>query len=138
VLGDGEVVPPGSAGLSPDDIRKYKPWLPDRFDAKHRLKTKLPVAIYPNQFDRRIAAQRSCFTIHGVIGGNLDQLFPKEARLLAEIVIPSYAAEQICGELEDYGIDEATIYPDLEGLGKSVARWLRSRNAGRTIACTLA
>jgi hypothetical protein len=53
-----------------------------------------------------------------------DRLFPKVERLFAKIVIPSYATERIRGELEDYGIDEATIYPDLEGLGKSVARWL--------------
>jgi hypothetical protein len=26
----GEVLPPGSAGLPSNDIRKYRPWLPDR------------------------------------------------------------------------------------------------------------
>jgi hypothetical protein len=124
VLGRDEVLPPGSAGLSPKDIDRYKPWLPDRFDSKQNLKKKLPIAIYPNQFDRRIAVQRSCFTVHGVQRHSLDKLFPKLKRLLAKIVIPGYATEHIREELEDYGVDEATIYPDLEGLGKCVARWL--------------
>jgi hypothetical protein len=124
VLDEDEVLPPGSAGLPPKDILKYKPWLPDRFDAKQRLKKQFPVAIYPNQFDRRIAAQRSCFTVHGIQRESLDRLFPRMKRLLAKIVVPSYATERIREELEDYGIDEATIYPDLEGLGKCVARWL--------------
>jgi hypothetical protein len=124
VLGKSEVLPPGSAGLSTKDVRRYNPWLPDRFDAKQRLRKRLPVAIYPNQFDRRIAAQRSCFTVHGIQTDSLDKLFPKPERLLAKIVIPGWAVEEVREELEDYGIDEATIYPDLEGLGKCVARWL--------------
>jgi len=124
VLGEGEVLPPGSDGLSDADIRKYSPWLPDRFDAKRRLKKRLPVAIYPNQFDRRIAAQRSSFTVHGVQKDSLDKLFPKSQKLVVKIVIPARAVEKVLGELEDNSIDEATIYPDLEGLGKSVSRWL--------------
>lgn len=123
-IGADEVLPPGSAGLLTKDIKKYRPWLPDRFDAKRRLKIEHPVAIYPNQFDRRIAAQRSCFTVHGAKGPGLETLFHNDERLLKRIVIPGYATVTIREELEEYGIDEATIYPDLEGLGKSVARWL--------------
>lgn len=124
VLGVEEVLPPGSDGLSDSDILKYKPWLPDRFDAKQRLKERLPVAIFPNQFDRRIAAQRSCFTVHGVRTDSLEKLFPKSRELFAKIVIPARTIENVRRELEDHSIDEATIYPDLEGLGKCVARWL--------------
>jgi hypothetical protein len=124
VLDADEVLPPGSDGLPDADILKYRPWLPDRFDAKQRLKKKSPVAIYPNQFDRRIAAQRSCFTVHGIQPDSLEKLFPKSQKLFAKIVIPARAIESVRGKLEDISIDEATIYPDLEGLGKCVARWL--------------
>jgi FRG domain-containing protein len=127
VLGKGysEVLPAGSPGLSEADARRYQPWLPDRFDAKAKLTTKLPVAIYPTQFDARIAAQRSCFTVHGRRRARLNELFPKPTDHLARIVIPSYATDDIRDELDDYGIDEAVIYPDLEGLGKGVTRhWL--------------
>jgi hypothetical protein len=119
-----EVLPAGSPGLSQADVARYQPWLPDRFDAKAKLTTKLPVAIYPTQFDRRIAAQRSCFTVHGRNRARLNEIFPKPTDHLARIVIPSYATDDIRGELDDYGIDEAVIYPDLEGLGKSVSSWL--------------
>jgi hypothetical protein len=111
--------------LSEADALRYQPWLPDRFDAKAKLTTKLPVAIYPTQFDARIAAQRSCFTVHGRRRARLNELFPKPTDHLARIAIPSYATDDIRAELDDYGIDEAVIYPDLEGLGKGVSRhWL--------------
>jgi hypothetical protein len=125
VVGRYEVLPTGSPGLSRLDIRRYRPWLPDRFDAEQQLKKKFPVAVYPNHFDRRIAAQRSCFTVHGVKKKGLDNIFPASKRLLSKILIPSYATEQIRDELNSYGMDEATIYPDMEGLGKSVkATWM--------------
>jgi hypothetical protein len=124
VLKTDEVLPPGSDGLADSDRRKYEPWLPNRFDAKRRLRKPLPVAIFPNQFDRRIAAQRSCFTVHGLKKDSLDSLFSKAQKLLAKIVIPAYAIEDVRNELEGCSVDEATIYPDLEGLGKCVARWI--------------
>lgn len=124
VLGESEVIPPGSDGLSAADVDKYKPWLPDRFDAKQRLQKEMPIAIFPNQFDRRIAAQKSCFTVHGRRVESLDRLFARKKRLLAKIVIPAYAAEGVRSGLDYFGIDEVTIYPDLEGLGQCVARFL--------------
>jgi hypothetical protein len=123
VLGESEVLPPGSPGLAAVDSLRYRPWLPDRFDAKRRLKKKLPVAVYPNHFDRRIAAQRSGFTVHGLRREGFEELFAKsKSARLAKILIPSHAAENIRDELEDYGIDEVTIYPDLQGLGTAVSK----------------
>ncbi len=124
VVGQYEVLPTGSPGLSKADALRYKPWLPDRFDAKQRLEEEFPVAVYPNQFDRRIAAQRSCFTVHGRRKQGLDKLFPASRRVLSKITIPGYAVEDLRSELENYGMDEATIYPDLVGLGRSVATWM--------------
>ena len=55
----------------------------------------------------------------------LNELFRKPTDHLARIVIPSYATDDIRLELDEYGIDEAVIYPDLKGLGKGVSRhWL--------------
>jgi hypothetical protein len=98
-LGVEEVIPPGSDGLSEFDIRRYKPWLPDRFDAKQKLKKQLPVAILPNQFDRRIAAQKSCFTVHGKTKASLEKQFVGTTRLLAKVTIPAFASEAIRDEL---------------------------------------
>lgn len=95
---------------------RYRSWLPDRFDVKGRLKKTLPVAVCPNHFDRRIATQRSGFTIHGL------ELFPQKKNHIAKIVIPSYATGAMQKQLDEYGIDEVTIYPDLTGLGAAVSR----------------
>jgi hypothetical protein len=56
--------------------------------------------------------------VHGIQKDSLDKLFPKSERLLAKIIIPGYAAENVRRELEDYGIDEPAIYPDLAGLSQ--------------------
>ena len=125
VSGKAEVLPPGSPGLTEADTRRYRRWLPDRFNPRQRLKEKLPVAVFPNHFDRRMSAQRSCFTIHGLRREGLDELFSKVTDRLAKIVIPSYATEDIREELDTSCIDDVTIYPDLQGLGTSVSKnWL--------------
>jgi len=129
VLGENyaEVLPAGSAGLSQADAQRYQPWLPDRFDAKAKLTTELPVAIFPTQFDTRIAAQRSCFTVHGHRRAPLDELFPKPADHLARIIVPSHATEAIREELDDYGIDEAAIYPQTSSSASSTKTLPSSR-----------
>ena len=125
VSGNSEVLPPGSPGLAEADARRYGRWLPDRFSPKQRLREKLPVAVFPTHFDRRMSVQRSCFTIHGLRREGLEELFPKATDRLAKIIIPSYATEHIRKDLDDYGIDEVTIYPDLQGLGTAVSKnWL--------------
>ena len=114
-----EVIPPGSPGVSEKDKKRYRPWLPDQFDST-KLRRELPVAIYPNYIDRRIVAQRSCFTIHGSRRASLEELFRKKEDHLAKVVIPSYAVAKIVRQLEIAGITEATVFPDLEGLGRQV------------------
>ena len=72
-----------------------------------------------------MAAQRSCFTVHGLRREGLEELFPKVSDRLAKIIIPSYATEEIRDELDTSGIDEVTIYPELQGLDTTVGRnWL--------------
>jgi hypothetical protein len=83
-----------------------------------------PLAVYPTHIARRISSQRSCFTIHGTDTEGLDRLAAKEHGCVVKIVIPSFAVQSIRRELESCGIDEATIFPDLGGLSKSVSdRW---------------
>jgi len=115
-----EVIPPGSPGLARADKERYTAWLPDRFDSK-KLRKELPVAIYPSYIDRRIVAQRSCFTIHGSLQESLEEILNKKSDHLAKIVIPSHQIEKVKRQLELSGINEVTVFPDLEGLGRSVA-----------------
>lgn len=69
---------------------------------------------------RRISTQHSCFTIHGTDEKALDKRAQKKNGFLVKIVIPSFCAKVIRKELEICGIDESTIFPDLDGLGRSV------------------
>jgi len=57
-------------------------------------------------------------------------LDPYEPRLV-KIIIPSFLTETVRQELDTCGIDDATIFPDLEGLSRTVAARWRPR---RTIA----
>jgi hypothetical protein len=94
VLGIDEVIAPSAeAGLFKLDAERYDPWLPARYQKFKTLKAKLPVAIYPTHFARRISSQRSCFTVHGSVRNGFDAL-PTKLRVtnLVKILIPGSAA----------------------------------------------
>jgi hypothetical protein len=118
-VGRQEVIPPGSLGLSTADRGRYSHWLPDRFKSKARW-PQSPVAVYPNYTDRRIIAQKSCFTIHGTRRTTLEDLLVESGDRLAKLIIPSYHVDEIKEQLHMSGIDESTVFPDLEGLGRDI------------------
>lgn len=113
-----EVIPPGDPGITEPDRRRYDKWLWDRF-AKRKRWARLPAAIYPGHIMRRIGAQRSCFTIHGSDQRGLDAIAEELKVPLVKVVIRSWAVGSIKEELENCGIDETTVFPDLEGLGST-------------------
>jgi len=122
-IGKEEVIPPSAPGVALGDKKLVKPWLPGRFTKMAGL-PKRPVAIYPTHMARRIGNQRSCFTIHGQNANGLENLKQGKNPCLAKIIIPSFRTEEIRQELDTCGIDDATIFPDLEGLSRTVAaRW---------------
>lgn len=122
-----EMYAPGESGLSAQDLRRIAPWLPNRFSRRSTIPAK-PLAVYPTHSVRRISSQRSSFTIHGADPAGLDKL--AGGSLLIKIVIPSFRVSSIKRDLETVGIDEATIFPDLDGLGRTVcARWRVTENA---------
>jgi hypothetical protein len=127
VLGIDEVIAPSAeAGLFKLDAKRYDPWLPERYQT---LRVKLPVAIYPTHFARRISSQRSCFTVHGSVPNGFDAL-PKKVRSanLVMIRIPGSEARDIDYSLSVAGIDEITAYPDLDGLGRWLSGVLREED----------
>jgi hypothetical protein len=121
VVGKLELICPTIA-MDLVDRRSLKRWLPDPFAKKRKKLPAEPVPILPAQMAQRISSQRSCFTIHGSDQNGLDKL--QRDDLLIKIVIPSINVPKIRRGLEICGIDEATIFPDLDGLGRCVsARW---------------
>ena len=123
-----EVIPPSAPGVVVRDMRLVKPWLPARFTRMAGLPER-PVAIYPTHIARRISNQRSCFTIHGTSLDGLDELQGSRGGCLVKIIIPSFRTETIRQQLDTCGVDDATIFPDLEGLSRTLAaRWRQRRS----------
>lgn len=121
VTGVAEVLPPGDAGISPKDKRRYRRWLPERF-VRGRW-ARAPVAVFPGHIMRRIGAQRSCFTIHGSDQRPLELIAQVFNLQIWKIVIPSWCISPVRNALESCGIDETTVFPDLEGLSRLLNSW---------------
>ena len=122
-----EIIPPSANGVALADRKLVDPWLPSRFTRMRGL-PELPVCIDPTHVTRRITSQHSCFTIHGTDEKSLEKRkvpHPKYG-FLVKIVIPRSEVQSIERELRLCGVNEATIFPDLDGLGRSIcARWKR-------------
>jgi hypothetical protein len=129
VLGLNEVIAPGAeASLLHDAAAPYKSWLPARYEQVEALSQTLPIAVYPTHFARRINSQRSCFTIHGSSRDGFSRLPQRAAARLAKIIIPGPATREIDRGLSVCGIDEITIFPDLDGLGRWLSMVLRDES----------
>ncbi|MGP8019935.1 MAG: FRG domain-containing protein [Limisphaerales bacterium] len=121
IVGEQELICP-TVAMNPNDQKTLKRWLPDPFAKKRKRLPPEPVPILPAHVAQRISSQRSCFTLHGSDQDGLDKLRGDD--LLIKIVVPASGVVKIRRELEIYGIDEVTIFPDLDGLGRCVsARW---------------
>jgi hypothetical protein len=119
------VAPAAESGMSKADLGHYSAWLPDRYTVPNALEKDLPVAIYPTHFSRRISSQRSCFTIHGKDRDGFDHLPKGFGQHLRKVLIPGSKAHEMETNLSVAGIDELTIFPDLDGLGRWLASVLR-------------
>jgi len=122
VIGKDSVDPVGDV-LIPGP-KKEDAWLPKRFGRLGALRS-LPIAVLPGHFDKRIGAQRSMFTVHGSDPvGLLTAAKTSRYVGLAKIVIPSFEIGRVKRSLDTNGIDETTVFPDLEHLSRVVEyRW---------------
>lgn len=78
-----------------------------------------PVALYPPQRDARLSAQRGYFTIHETDPRPLDEIAPE--RICAIDLRPD-AMRETAEALAPSGIDEYSLFPDLEGLARQLKR----------------
>ena len=76
-----------------------------------------PAAIYPAQKNLRMRSQLGWFTIFGENTDSLEKQFPpkKYPKLLQKIEIPPGAIPAAREFLIEAGIDEASVYPDVDG-----------------------
>lgn len=118
------VICPDAKGVSEKDMKLVNDWLPQRFMKRKTTLPSLPIAVYPTHIARRISTQRSGFTIHGNNPRGLEAIAKRYNNILTKVIIPAFKAQAIRKELEACGIDESTVFPDLDGLGQSLCqRW---------------
>ncbi len=109
---------PAAIGLPRSDDRKAGRWLPDRFSRKQLPRSSL--AVYPTHLAARISSQRSCFTVHGSDRDGLQEIARLRNTRLVKIMIPAHATRKVARELQISGVDETTVFPDLEGLSRAL------------------
>jgi hypothetical protein len=107
------------------DWEAAKPYLPDEKDPLKTLSVTCPLAIDPSHFSRRIAAQRSRFTIFGKEPDKLKDLGKTDSQdcKIAKFGVQYEAIPETKHALKLMGISESTIFPDLEGLGRELQNW---------------
>ena len=120
VAGKEEVISPSAPGANPKDLARVKHWLPSRWDKKKQL-PQYPLAIFPTHIARRISSQKSCFTIHGAEEAGFSRFSRGKNACLLKILIPGHVVQDMRLALNHYGIDDTTLFPDLEGLGRALA-----------------
>jgi hypothetical protein len=111
--------------------------LEDAFDteiSEQQTKKKWPVAIEPSHIDQRIAAQGSKFVLFGRQKDMVDSPAINRPRggdgkhaILDRVVITKKWAPTLRAELNQIGINERSMFPDLEGLGRHIAWEWQSR-----------
>jgi len=78
----------------------------------------------PMQMDRRLVAQSGMFAVPGVLDRPLDQIlagYQTDEILMRKIVLPPSIREEAMRTLYRMNITHATLFPDLDGLARSLA-----------------
>jgi hypothetical protein len=100
------------------------PRVPGNFE-RHFAVNKLPVVWYgePRQMDRRLVAQSGLLVVPGVLDKPLDVLlegYAHEQVLVERVLIGPDVRAEAMHELYRMNITQATLFPDLEGLARSI------------------
>ena len=88
-----------------------------------RVEPEYPVAIDPPFIARRVAAQRSHFTIFGWARDALTRLGNEPGSHLVKLVLAKEALTQMRSDLLTLGITDTSVYPDLRGLAFELIRY---------------
>jgi FRG domain len=87
-----------------------------------RISPKNPAAIDPPFIARRIAVQRSHFTIFGKARDGLTRLAISQDTRLVGITLAKEKLERMQADLLTLGFSDTSIYPDLRGLSDELIR----------------
>jgi hypothetical protein len=79
----------------------------------------LPVAVHPTYIHPRMSAQRSVFTVHGFSQKPIDALIPSS--MIVKFEILPRIRDDLLHNLVLLGIQQSTVFPDLDGLAKELS-----------------
>lgn len=82
-----------------------------------------PVAVYPEVLNDRLNAQRGVFTLHGDIHEPMEDLLSED--ILRKVELPLAALPAAIEFLEDAGLTESVLFPDLDSLARDIHRKYR-------------
>jgi hypothetical protein len=116
-----DTLPPKYLGVDPE-THAYASY-EDRLMEK-KMGWNEPVALYPDLTNARIHAQRGSFTIHGDVHEPLRSGTASPA-FLQRVDIPESAFEDAERFMALAGVDDALLFPDLEGLSNALRRKYR-------------
>jgi hypothetical protein len=96
-----------------------------RLDANRntQILEEYPAAIDPPFIAKRIASQRSRFTVFGWAQDGLMRLRNEANSRIVKIVIPKDKVNRMRADLFTLGISDAVVYPDLRGLSEELIRY---------------
>lgn len=77
----------------------------------------------PEEMDRRLVAQSGTVVVPGVLDKSLDEIleeYPSDQPLIKKIVLPREVRDEGIKSLYRMNITNATLFPDLDGLARSI------------------
>lgn len=99
----------------------FKNYLPNSSpEANIRPVPEPPIAVVPTSPTERVAVQRGMFTVHGSMQLGIEDYEHCE-RYLRRAIIPGTAVGSVIQDLHVYGLDETTVFPDLDGLAREMS-----------------
>lgn len=78
----------------------------------------------PTEMDQRLIAQAGTFMLPGLLHQPLDEIFAQyssDVELAHKIVVPQHVRDEAMRSLYRLNITNASLFPDLEGLARSIA-----------------
>jgi len=87
----------------------------------------------PTEMDRRLVAQSGTLVVPGMLDKPLDEIlrrYDESAPLLKKIVLPPAVREEAMKALYRMNVTNATLFPDLDGLARSIGMELEIVWAG--------
>jgi hypothetical protein len=114
---------------NPDELKKLKPSLPESPDEfRKQILSKNDNFVWlgePYAMNRRLMAQAGTFLVPGSLDRSIDEIlrdYPDPRNTLIKFVLPAdRVREQGMNELYRMNITQATLFPDLDGLARSLA-----------------